>query len=244
MMKTTTLHFLTLTLVALSLTACTGRPDASLTPTASIAAGSQDAGSADAVQPPCCPTTQSVAADEAYTDESLYQHDAVWTDQAGRQIQLGSFQGEPVLMSMIFTQCGYACPLIVRDMKQVAARLPDTARERVRFVLVSMDPERDIPEALTRFAAAHDLDPGRWTLLTGDQVDVRVLAALLGVRYNREPDGQFSHTNLMAVLNEAGEIVHRTRGLGSDAAPAATALARLVGDERRVARVAFSRKDG
>jgi len=54
---------------------------------------------------------------------------------------------------------------------------------------------------------------------------VRELAALLGVKYKQETDGAFSHSNLVTILNPAGEIVHQRTGLkgGLDEATAALA---------------------
>ncbi|HET6569721.1 MAG TPA: SCO family protein [Rhodothermales bacterium] len=150
------------------------------------------------------------------SDRSLYLLDSWWFDQSGRRVKLASLQGEPVVLAMVFTHCGSACPMIVHDMKEIAERLPERARLNVRFVLVSLDPERDTPEALSRFAQAHRLDPAHWLLLSGKGTDVRTLAAALGVRYREEADGQIMHANVISFLNEKGEVVYRQEGLGSD----------------------------
>jgi protein SCO1/2 len=158
------------------------------------------------------------------TETSIYQLDATWTTQAGRSLDLTAFHGRPVVVAMVFTHCSYACPVIVRDMKEIVSALPEEMDETVQRVLVSIDPARDTPEALTRFATAHSLSPDRWTLLRGAPSDVRTLAALLGVRYKPEGDGQFAHTNLITLLNAEGEILHQQNGLGKNAAASAEAL--------------------
>lgn len=150
------------------------------------------------------------------SDESLYLLDAVWSDQSAQPMQLVSLRGKPVILSMIFTRCGWACPTIVQDMKKIAGHLPEHVQNDVRYVLVSMDPERDTPDVLAGFARTHQLDAARWTLLRGESTNVRQLAALLGIRYRKESSGQFSHTNMITILNEEGEIVHVHRGLESD----------------------------
>lgn len=150
------------------------------------------------------------------SDESLYLLDSHWSDQTGASIKLASLQGEPVVLAMVFTHCGSACPMIVHDMKKIAARLPEAAEANVRFVLVSLDPERDTPEVLAHFARAHNLDPAHWLLLNGQSADVRTLAATLGVRYREETSGQILHSNIITILNEKGEVVHQQEGLGSD----------------------------
>ena len=147
------------------------------------------------------------------TAASLYQLESTWTTQDSRSIDLAAFHGRPVLMAMVFTHCSYACPVIVRDMKRITSSLPAEVDDTVQRVLVSIDPARDTPEALTRFATAHSLSSDRWTLLRGAPNDVRTLAALLGVRYKPDGDGQFAHTNLITLLDAEGEIVRQQEGL-------------------------------
>lgn len=148
------------------------------------------------------------------SEASLYAYNAVWTNQDGKPMVLGDFAGRPVLVSMIFTTCAHACPMIVHQMKQAAATLPEDVRASVHFILISVDPERDDPAALRRFADAHGLDQATWTLLRGDAEQVRMMAALLGVRYRQESDGRFAHTSLIALLGDGGEIVYRQKGTG------------------------------
>jgi len=162
------------------------------------------------------PVMSSPEIDVPLTDESLYQIGVTWSDQNGRSVQLASLRGKPVVISMVFTRCAWACPMIVQDMKKIAARLPDDVKDRVHYVLVTLDPARDTPDVLAEFARTHHLDATQWTLLRGTASDVRLLAALLGTRYREEANGQFSHTNMISILNEEGEIVHVQEGLGSD----------------------------
>ena len=59
-------------------------------------------------------------------------------------------------------------------------------------------------------------DMKRWHLLTGDENSISELAAVLGFKYKKEPDGSFSHSNIINVLNEAGEVVYQHFGLNQD----------------------------
>ena len=154
------------------------------------------------------------AAEAALSDASLYGLDAPWTDQDGRLTALAAFRGQPVVVAMVFTSCAQACPMTVQDMKRIAQKLPDGGRG-VRFVLVTLDPERDTQAVLKAFAGAHALG-AEWTLLRGEDADVRMLAGLLGVRYRKQADGDFAHSNFLTVLDAEGEIVRRQEGLGAD----------------------------
>jgi protein SCO1/2 len=148
------------------------------------------------------------AAPAPMTGMSIYQLKSAWTDQHGATRQLEELRGRPQVIAMVYTNCGTACPLIVNDMKQVEATFPD-----VGFVLVSIDPERDTPNRLHEFAAGSRLGD-RWTLLNGSDEQLLELATVLGVRYRRVSDTDFMHSNVLTVLNAAGEIVYRQEGLG------------------------------
>ena len=151
----------------------------------------------------------------AFTRDSLYQIETAFTDDAGRPVQLGQLRGRPVVITMFFASCGYACPLLVADMQAIREQLPAAVREQVGFVLVSFDSERDTPAALRHYREERGLGDG-WILLHGDVDAVRELAALLGVKYKEDANGQFAHSNVITVLNARGEIVHQQVGLGQD----------------------------
>lgn len=158
---------------------------------------------------------------------SLYQLDAGFADDANRAVKLVELRGRPVAITMFFSSCTYACPLIVQDLTRLREKLPADIRDRALLVLVSFDTKRDTPEALRAFRDARKLD-AQWVLLGGDDDSVRELAALLGVKFKREADGQFAHSNLVTILSPDGEIVHQRTGLRGGIDEAAAALAGAV----------------
>jgi protein SCO1/2 len=179
---------------------------------------------------PCCPApdTPAAAARELppgdYTRGSLYQLDARFTDDAGQPFALGALRGRPVVLTLFFASCSYACPLLVGDMARIRDGLPPALRDRAALVLVSFDTVRDTPAALARFRTERSLGP-QWTLLHGADDAVRELAALLGVKFKPETGGQFAHSNLITILNPEGEIVHQRAGLKGGLEAAGQALA-------------------
>jgi len=181
----------------------------------------------------CCAAEPKVAAKDAccaapadaapFSAASLYQTDVAFTNDAGKAFRLGELRGRPVVLTMFFASCGYACPLLVTDMQALRAKLPAEVRERAVFVLVSFDVERDTPAALATYRAQRNL-AGDWVLLHGDDDAVRELAALLGVKYKQETGGGFSHSNLITILNGEGEVVHQRTGLKGGLDETAAAL--------------------
>ena len=159
----------------------------------------------------CCATNAETATAPP-SDRSLYQLDSSWTNDASAALKLASLGGRPQVVTMFFAKCEYACPVLVHDMKQVEAALPENVRTNVGFVLVSFDTERDTPAALAEYRRNHEL-PANWTLLRGAPDDVLELAALLGVKFKKDARGQFAHSNILTVLNTGGEVAHQQIGL-------------------------------
>lgn len=173
----------------------------------------------------CC-SQKTDAESPAVSTNSVYRMAGQWTDDSALSRTLAEFQGEPVVVSMIFTHCEYACPLLVNDMRRLRAALPESARARIRPVLVTFDTARDTPQVLHAFRAAQNLD-SRWTLLRGADDDVQTLAMMLGVQYKQDARGQFAHSNIITVLNSEGEIVYQHTGLNGDLSPLIDAVLRV-----------------
>ena len=157
-----------------------------------------------------------MAAQTNYTDKSVYQLDSIWTSDTGKKVKLGVLRGKPQVVAMFFASCQFTCPLTVSDLKNIEAALPDNVRTNIGFTLVSFDSKRDTPAALKNYRLAHGLSARNWTLLRSEPDDVRELAALLGVIYKQDANGDFAHSNLITVLNAEGEIIFQKQGVNID----------------------------
>ena len=162
------------------------------------------------VLPPCC---RPLAGPTNYTDKSLFLLDSTWTSDTGRKVKLGVLRGRPQVVAMFFASCRFTCPLTVSDLQRTEAALPENLRTNTDFLLVSFDSVRDTPAALKAYRAKRELSSQNWTLLRGEPDDVRELAALLGVIYKKDANGDFAHSNVITLLNAEGEIVFQQPGL-------------------------------
>lgn len=178
-------------------------------------------------KPPCCSETRgdekAAPASRPLTARSLYQLDAIWTNDSGQPVSLAALRGRPVVLTMFFANCEYACPMLVADMHRVRDALPAEVRAQTQFVLVSFDSARDTPAVLHTYRTARGLDAA-WTLLRGDPAAVQELAMLLGVKFKSDARGQFSHSNVITILNAEGEIAFQRNGLQGDALEPARAI--------------------
>ena len=151
--------------------------------------------------------------------DSIYQLDAHFTTQAGRDFRLAENRGKPVLIAMFYTSCNDVCPLIIDSAKGIEHGL-QPADARLRILMISMDPARDNVVALASYAKKRQLDPARWTLARTNKADVRKLAALLGVRYRALANGDFNHTSALFLLDGEGRVLAHSDHLGPVPDPA------------------------
>jgi protein SCO1/2 len=110
----------------------------------------------------------------------------ILVDQEGKSFDLDQTRGSVVVLSPIYTHCPDVCLLTTANMKQIYDRISQLGLEnQVFFVSVSIDPQRDHPDVLYRFAKSFKVDFGHWVFLTGSQEQIDSLAQTLGVYVER-----------------------------------------------------------
>lgn len=145
--------------------------------------------------------------------ESLFQLPVHFTTAGGEPLVLDDYRGAPLVVTMFYGTCKAACPLLARAMTATAQALPPASRDKVRFLMVTLDPQRDTIEELQRFAREYRLDAPRYAVARTDADGVRLLAAALGIRYRTLPDGMISHSSILTALDADGVPRARTERL-------------------------------
>ena len=145
---------------------------------------------------------------------SLYQLELQLTDQSSRAQQFDLYRGQPTLVTMFYGSCPMACPLLIDTLRAVENALVPEERARMRVLMVSIDPERDTPQALAALAKQRRIDLQRWTLARADADDVRMLGAALNTQYRRLPSGEYNHTSVITLLGRDGQMLKQTSTIG------------------------------
>lgn len=153
------------------------------------------------------------SAPAATPGDSLYQMQIPLTDQSGKAARLDLYAGHPVLVTMFYGSCPHVCPMLVSTIQRYELELPEASRGRLRVLMVSLDPGRDTPAKLTEVAQRHRADLARWTFARAGTDDVRRLAAALNIQYRQLPDGEFSHSTIITLLDPQGRIQQQTSSL-------------------------------
>lgn len=104
---------------------------------------------------------------------SLINHD-------GEAVQMDELQGKWTLLFFGYTFCPDICPATLAELRQLRSDLPETVRERMQPVLVSVDPHRDTPEQLGKYLKFFGEG---FVGLTGSLDEIQTLANGVGIPF-------------------------------------------------------------
>ena len=156
----------------------------------------------------------STEENDEISELSIYNLPTQWTTQEGKDIELVDLEGDVLVMVMIYTTCKAACPRLVADMRNIESRVPKNTKNKVRYVLVSIDPTVDTPETLKAFSIENQMAGDQWLFLRSTEDNTREFAAVLAVNYKKISPIDFSHSNIISVFNTKGELAFQQEGLG------------------------------
>lgn len=160
--------------------------------------------------------------------DSIYQVSTKWINQDGKQNELSDFRGHPVIFSMVYLSCKYTCPTVVSEIQNIISKLNPTQQSGVRAVLVSFDPKRDTPQEMKKFLAKRNLDPKVWSFLTSkNEAKIRELAATVNFKYKKDDSEEFTHSFLVAVLDENGVLKLKLDGANQNKEPLVSAIQKI-----------------
>ncbi len=168
--------------------------------------------------------------DRELPDLSVYHLPATWTTQNGEDIQLEDLRGNVLVMVMIYTSCKAACPRLVADMRGIEKQVTKKDLDKVKFIMVSIDPETDTPQRLKEFSKENLMEDDHWLFLRGTPEATREFAAVLAVSYKKISPIDFSHSNIISVFDEDGVLVHQQEGLGVNNKSTVAAIHKEISD--------------
>ena len=136
------------------------------------------------------------------------------TDHRGQTVELQDLEGKAVALTFIFTNCPDVCPLIVQRMLNAYDQLPDDTQDDVAMVAVTVDPERDSPQAMHDYLAERDVATlDNWYGLTGDLATLEPIWA----NYYVTPGQKYpANTPVPSATSSHGEDGHHSGDAHSD----------------------------
>ena len=92
------------------------------------------------------------------------------SQQDGEDFGSENLRGRVWIGNFIFTRCGLTCPRQTKDLVRLQNEIANHAkRDDLHFVSITVDPEHDTTETLTKFATEYKADLKHWSFLTGDR---------------------------------------------------------------------------
>lgn len=158
--------------------------------------------------------------------------DTVWhrldnitlVNQLGDTVSLDDINGSIIIADFFFTRCPSICPTLTKNMKQLqdAMRMKDSRRRidssYVRFISFTVDPERDTPDVLKRYADKYAVNHDTWWFLTGDKkkiYDYALNELKLGLQDGEGVDSNFIHTSKFVLIDRRRNVRGYYDGLDS-----------------------------
>ena len=130
------------------------------------------------------------------------------------------------VIGFIYTNCPDICPMTTHNMQLAEEKLDKDQLNKVKFLLITFDPDRDTPSILTKFAAVREMDMDNWELVTGSNKNINTILDQFNVKaihddttYNDKglPNYFIIHTDRISLVDESGNL--RKNYHGSTASP-------------------------
>ena len=128
------------------------------------------------------------------------------TTQDGQRLVLTELRGKVVVLTFIYASCTDTCPLLTAKMAGLQATLGADFGPKVFFLSITVDPERDTPAVLRRYAQAHGANLTGWAFLTGTPAEIRQVARRYGIYSRKTPRGDVDHTFLTSLVDQRGTL--------------------------------------
>lgn len=132
--------------------------------------------------------------------------DFTLTKQDGKRLALKELRGKVLVITFIFASCADTCPLLTAKMVGIQNALGSDFGSKVYFVSITVDPGRDTPAVLRRYAEAYKANPAGWALLTGTPAEIRDVAKRYGIYYKKTARGDVDHTFLTSLVDQSGTL--------------------------------------
>ena len=149
-------------------------------------------------------------------------------DTTGAPVSQADLQGKPTVLFFGFTYCPDVCPTTLYELTTLIQQLGSDA-DKLNYVFVSVDAERDTPEQLRQYLSVFD---PRIRGFTGTPEQVDTIARAYRVYYKKvpTPDGGYTmdHTATTYLMGADGKFIG-TISYQEDQGTALAKLKRLAG---------------
>jgi protein SCO1/2 len=139
--------------------------------------------------------------------------DLMFRDEHGNLVALRQYFGsKPVILTLVYFNCPMLCTQVLNGLDRSLELIPMSIGKDFNVLTISIDPTDQpvVAEAKQAVYLGMYGRPGAaqgWHFLTGNEPQIKQLAATVGFRYAYDPDSkQYAHASAIMVLTPTGRI--------------------------------------
>jgi protein SCO1/2 len=147
-----------------------------------------------------------------------------FTDDAGKQVQLGSYFGKrPAILALVYYQCPMLCSEELNGLTGALQMVNFVPGKDFNVIVVSIDPSEGTDLAASKKRSylkryGHPETAAGWHFMTGTQPNIDALTKAVGFGYVKipGPDGkltQFAHASAIQIVTPEGKLAQYYMGV-------------------------------
>ncbi|MGM9927217.1 MAG: SCO family protein [Bacillus sp. (in: firmicutes)] len=147
-----------------------------------------------------------------------YPNDLILYTHKGEDFSFDHLTPKVRLIEFMYTECPDICPATTYLMAQLRDELEEEGvfGEKVEFLTISIDPEKDTQEVLQQYATLHTIDKtDGWYLLSGTKPNIRELTNNFQFQFREAGTGDFVHRSATYLLDQENRVV-KVFGMGQN----------------------------
>ncbi|MBT4891022.1 MAG: SCO family protein [Rhodospirillales bacterium] len=153
---------------------------------------------------------KSLALSEASVGREIGRYSFV--DSNNKVIQLDSFLGKPLIISLIYTSCKDVCPMVSDSISDAVDSANDVfGEDSYNVITIGFDDRNDTPTRMNDYKSSHGLTNENWTFLSADHATIDRFAENSGFLFYNSPKG-FDHMTRTTLVDSAGLIYRHVYG--------------------------------
>jgi cytochrome oxidase Cu insertion factor (SCO1/SenC/PrrC family) len=180
--------------------------------------------------PACSPPSRSTApiSHQSPRNNEISEplEDFTFTERSGKPISKADLRGKVWIASFVFTRCTGPCPQVTATMARLQSELKD--EKDLRLVTFTVDPDRDVPAELRKYAEHFRADKDRWLFLTGEEKTIHRLlkegfkVPVMRNEKSSRPSDDFDHSTRLVVVDRNGNLRGYFQGIADPAIEGST----------------------
>lgn len=134
-------------------------------------------------------------------DDPPSVRDVTLVTTSGETVDLGAWRDDLALVFFGYANCPDVCPLTMAKLAGIYRDLGEP--EELQVIMVTVDPERDTPEALQGYVEGFHPD---FVGLTGSPSQIAAASSRFYATAVERPDGQVSHNSHVTLVDPQGRM--------------------------------------